>query len=199
MPPVRHAHCKRINLYQLGFILDQQLWLYNSLKPKNAVWRSLKYLFLYLWNELNSCSESAGFHSTILRRKKIIFLTELSVPCGSPGLAIYRVPACKPESCMVAAGPLFSFLQASDHKQCNFTMVTSFIPTASLAPTIQDSWHSFYPMQFPMQFEHADQLLFISHSVLVRRKALYSEKNGAGKHRCQTSTRNKHYDSILND
>lgn len=104
--------------------------------------------------------------------EKCIFLTKLSVPCGGPGLSIYRAPASKLENCMVAAGPLPSFFQATDHKHSNFTMVTCFIPTASLAPTVWDSWHSIY---LANQFQHADQLLFISHSVL-RRKALCIEK-----------------------
>lgn len=42
-------------------------------------------------------------------------------------------------------------------------MATCFIPTASLAPTVRDSWHSVY---LPKQFVHADQLLFISSAVL---------------------------------
>lgn len=65
--------------------------------------------------------------------------------------------------------PYSLFLQASDHKQSNSTMVTSFIPSAPLAPAIQNSWHCFYPMQFPMQFGHAASVC-ISHFVLARRK-----------------------------
>lgn len=72
--------------------------------------------------------------------QKCIFLTKLSVPCGGPGLAIYRAPASKPENCTVAAGSLLSFFpQATDHKPSNFTMVTHFLPAAALAPTVQDS------------------------------------------------------------
>lgn len=106
--------------------------------------------------------ENVGFFS----------LTKLSVPCGGASLSIYRAPASKPENCMVAAGPLPSFFQATDHKHSNFTMVTRFIPTTSLASTVWDSWHSIY---LAKQFEHADQLLFISLFVL-RRRPLWIEK-----------------------
>lgn len=112
--------------------------------------------------------------------QKCIFLTKLSVPCGGPGLAIYRAPASKPENCTVASGPLLSFFfffffQATDHKPSNFTMVTRFLPAAALAPTVRGSWHSIYPAR---QFEHADRLvhvLLITRSVL-RRKTLRVEK-----------------------
>lgn len=107
---------------------------------------------------------------------KMYFSNEIECSlCGSPGLARYRASGSKPENCMVATGPLLSFFlfQTVDHnKHSNFTMVTCFIPSASHAPTVQDSWHSIY---LARQFEHADQLLFIFHSVLWR-KALWIEK-----------------------
>lgn len=136
-----------------------------------AASRSLEHLH-FIWNkEFNSYSESACFHSTIFGGK-CIFLTKLSVPCGSSGLPIYRAPASIPENCMVASGPL-AFSRATDHKHSNFTMVTCFIPTASLAPTVWDSWHSIY---LPKQFEHADQLLFIPCAVLYLTEGLCIEK-----------------------
>lgn len=99
---------------------------------------------------------------------KHIFLAELSFLCGE-GLSLYRA-GNQPEDCM-AVGPLHSFFQTADHRHSHFTMVTCFIPSEFLAPAVQDSWHSIY---LAKQFEHAEQLLFILHSVLWR-KALCTE------------------------
>lgn len=166
-------YCKRINPYQSCFILDWPLGLYNIPKYLKMLFQELYNIFLSYSTRIALPQWVSMFPQHHFWRKKFIFLAKLSVPCGSAGLAIYRAPAGKPGNCMVAAGPLLSFSQATDHKNSNFTMVTCFIPTASLAPTVRDSWHS---ICLARQFEHADQLLFISHSVLVRRKALCIEK-----------------------
>lgn len=71
--------------FQLAFTMAQRLWLCNSFKPESAV----KSYFIFI-NWLTVLQLVSRFPQPHLKQE-IVFLAEVSVPCGSPGPAIYSV------------------------------------------------------------------------------------------------------------
>lgn len=110
------------------FLWSYQCCLVNI--PCSLLMKNFSYC-VGIFSRQNNCDEEKK-----RKKKKRVFhmaahvLPSRKCPPVKSGI-VQKLPAsCSP------------FLQATDHKQSNFTMATCVISVTSPAPTVRDSWHS---------------------------------------------------------